>query len=109
MKALVVTLTLLGAWPALAQTAPRTEYPETQSRSAPIAPAAADQALGMAIMSAVVNSAGNLMRGSGAVSSVRNGVGYYVVTFERSVHDCTISAISANASAGGGTTACLCD
>ena len=89
MKALVVTLALLGALPAAAQT-PRAVHPPASPEA--VAPAAADQKLGMAIMSAVVSISGVLVRGAGAVSSARQSVGVFFVTFERSIRDCSFNA-----------------
>jgi hypothetical protein len=40
------------------------------SQAAPVTPAAADGTLGMAILSAVVGSAGNLVRGAGTSRAV---------------------------------------
>ena len=66
--------------------------PIGQSGSKPdaIAPRAADQTLGMALMSAVFNAnTVTLVRGTGAISVERSFVGHYLVTFERDVRDCT--------------------
>ena len=65
-------------------------------QSAPVAPAAADKTLGMALMSAVVNQTGSLVRGSGAVSAEQFGLGSYDVRFERSVTDCALSVTLAS-------------
>jgi hypothetical protein len=62
-------------------------------QSAPVAPAAADQTLGMALMSATVDADATLIRGSGAVGSITTGnPGDFVVTFNRDVRDCTYVA-----------------
>jgi hypothetical protein len=52
-------------------------------------PQAADQTLGMAILSGVVSSNGTLMYGDGATSAERTSVGTYQVTFNRTVARCT--------------------
>src|SRR5688572_4789338 len=96
MKAIVVALALLAASPALAQNAGLV-YPvpsQSPSRSG-VAPAAADQKLGMALMSAVVASDGTLVAGAGAVSVTRLNAGVYNVAFERSVVGCTFSVTAA--------------
>jgi hypothetical protein len=61
----------LSVTPALAQT-----------------PQAADQTLGMALLSAAVRTDGTLMRGAGVTSVVREAVGLYTVTFNRSLTAC---------------------
>ena len=65
-----------------------------------VKPAAADQTLGMALMSAVVNADGSLARGSGAVSSVRTTTGQYRVIFDRPIRDCTFTASGGGATPG---------
>jgi hypothetical protein len=57
-------------------------------------PRAADQTLGPAILSAVVAADATLVRGAGAVSVERSGSspGFYFVTFNRSLDDCTVVA-----------------
>jgi hypothetical protein len=57
-----------------------------------VAPAAADQTLGMALMSAAVNSAGTLLRGTGAVSASRSEPGIYAVVFNRDIVACIANA-----------------
>ena len=96
MNALVIVLSLL-TWPALAQTPP-TVYPPASSKA--VAPAAADQTLGMAMMSAVVRADGTLVRGTGAISSTLSSPGRYLVSFERSISDCTITVTAGDAGAG---------
>jgi hypothetical protein len=56
------------------------------------APQAADQTLGMALMSAFVNEDGTLARGAGAVSSQRTAEGSYEVDLDRDIHNCTYTA-----------------
>jgi len=50
--------------------------------------AAPDQTLGMALMSALVNSNGTLLGGAGATSSNQHSTGRYRVFFNRSVLGC---------------------
>jgi hypothetical protein len=50
--------------------------------------AAPDRTQGVALMSATVAANGNLVRGSGVVSSIREAVGSYIVTFERPIDTC---------------------
>jgi len=50
--------------------------------------AAPDQTQGVALMSATVTAGGTLVRGSGTVSSARDAVGTYTVTFERPINAC---------------------
>ena len=71
-------------------------------QSAPVAPTAADNTLGMALMSAVVSSNGTLVRGSGSTAATRTGPANYYVTFERSVRDCAITASVGRTTAPGG-------
>ncbi len=66
--------------------------------------AAADGTLGMALMSAVVNSAGTLVRGSGVESAARTGTGTYRVRFTRSIANCTATANAGNSVVGGSNT-----
>jgi hypothetical protein len=61
-------------------------------QSAPVKPAAADNTLGMALMHAVVISNGTLARGSGVLSAERNSLGFYFVSFDRSVVNCNHTA-----------------
>jgi hypothetical protein len=57
--------------------------------------AAPDQTLGVALMSAVVNQLGTLLRGAGAVSATRNSTGNYRVIFNRQVlGKCTYVAMA---------------
>jgi hypothetical protein len=57
--------------------------------------AAPDQTLGVALMSAVVNQLGTLLRGVGAVSATRNSEGNYRVIFNREVlGKCTYVAMA---------------
>lgn len=51
-------------------------------------PEAADETLGMAIMSAVVLANGSVISKSGVVSVARTDAGKYTVDFVRSVVDC---------------------
>ena len=53
---------------------------------------AADQGLGMALMSATVDINGTLIRGGGAVSVAYQVSGIYDVKFNRSVEDCSCVA-----------------
>ena len=50
--------------------------------------AAPDDTLGMALLAADVSSTGELVRGSGAISATRSGMGDYVVAFDRIVGNC---------------------
>lgn len=52
------------------------------------ATAAPDNGLGTAIMSAAVYFDGTLIRGSGALSVIKNDVGVYFVQFDRNVRFC---------------------
>jgi hypothetical protein len=52
-------------------------------------PPAPDKTLGMALLSAVVDQNGNLLYGNGAVSVQKPDTGFYVITFARSVANCT--------------------
>ena len=61
-------------------------------QSAPVEPTAADKTLGMALMSALVDSNGTVRGGTGVTSVTFLGTGNYRVFFERSVRDCTFSA-----------------
>jgi hypothetical protein len=63
-------------------------------QSAPVAPAAADKTLGMALMSATVdaNTPPNLVRGSGAVSVSSSGIGFADVVFDRDLSNCSCTA-----------------
>jgi hypothetical protein len=51
--------------------------------------AAADNSLGMALMSAAVTYQGQLVRGSGATAVSIISLGRYLVSFDRDVADCT--------------------
>jgi hypothetical protein len=51
--------------------------------------AAPDKTLGMALMSAVVNLDGTLIRGSGVVSVDHPSVAFYRVWFDRPINNCT--------------------
>ena len=65
--------------------------------------AAPDQTLSMALMSAVVNQAGTLNRGVGAVSATRNSEGNYRVIFNREVlGKCTYVAMAETGPMPGG-------
>jgi hypothetical protein len=55
-------------------------------------PQAADQTLGMAILSATVRNDGVLVRVAGAASVVRPATGIYDVTFQRDVANCSCVA-----------------
>ena len=61
-------------------------------------PAAPDGMLGVALMSASVDQSGNLIRGSGVVSSEMGSTGRYDVTFERPLAQCTCTASAGAAS-----------
>lgn len=87
----------LAAAPARAQQEIR--YPPGYDSNAPRAEAA-DQALGMAPMSASVQFDGTLQAGGGVVSSVRDSRGFYLVTFDRSVEACTCTASFGNHNGG---------
>ena len=65
-------------------------------QSAPVAPAAADKTLGMALMSARVYATGVLAGGT-ALSASRGTAGEYEVAFDRSVTDCTFTASTGQA------------
>jgi hypothetical protein len=68
--------------------------------------AAPDDALGVALMFAVVNSDGTLDRGSGARSVSQDGAGKYRVVFDRDVSECVYPAttgIPFSASSSGGS------
>ena len=58
--------------------------------------AAPDQTLGMALLSALVNSNGTLLGGAGATSSNRRATGLYDVFFNRSVLGCDYVATQSN-------------
>jgi hypothetical protein len=65
--------------------------------------AAPDQTLGAALMSAVVNQLGTLLRGAGPVSAARIGTGNYRVIFNREVLGrCTYVAMAAVGPMSGG-------
>lgn len=68
-------------------------------------PPGADNTLGMAILSAVVNSDGTIARGAGATASSRIVTGQYEVDFGRDVSGCayvsTVGSPTAGASARG--------
>ena len=51
---------------------------------------------------AVISSSGTLVRGSGALSATRTGMGDYEVIFNRDVSEC--ASVGSVAPAGGGTT-----
>ena len=58
---------------------------------------AADKSLGMAIMTAVVDEEGNLIRGHGATGSAYNATSkFYIVTFARPVTRCVSLATTYN-------------
>ena len=66
-------------------------------QSAPVAPAAADKTLGMALMSATVESGidsvpPEIIRGSGVVSASRANTGIIDVVFDRDLSNCTCTA-----------------
>jgi hypothetical protein len=63
------------------------EQPQAARQAA--APRAADQTLGMAIMSANVDRSGTLTGGAGVVGALRQANGQYFVAFNRSVEGCT--------------------
>lgn len=64
---------------------------------APRAQAAPDNTLGMATMAAAVDPAGNLTRGSGAVSVTTPNTGVFHIFFDRAVSNCfTYATIAAN-------------
>ena len=65
--------------------------------------AAPDKAQGMALMGAYVNySNGSLARASGVTASQRVSAGVYVLTFDRTVDDCFITANVYDAGVGVG-------
>lgn len=65
--------------------------------------AAPDQTLGVALMSAVVNQSGTLLRGAGAVSATFIGTGTYRVIFNREVlGKCTYVAMAETGPMTGG-------
>jgi hypothetical protein len=53
-----------------------------------------DDTLGVALMSAIVDSQGHLLSGSGATAAARTSQGQYTVTFVRDVSACTFAATS---------------
>jgi hypothetical protein len=61
---------------------------------------AADQLLGVATLSAVIQSNGTFAGGVGAESVAKLGTGTYEVLFERDVYNCTYSANAGSADAG---------
>jgi hypothetical protein len=62
------------------------------SRVAFAQPRAADQTLGMALLSASVAGNGTLIRGAGVALVSKTGTGEYFVTFGRSIANCTCTA-----------------
>jgi len=54
--------------------------------------AAPDDTNGMALLSAVVNLQGALVRGSGVMSFNRQAAGFYSIMFDRSIDQCAFSA-----------------
>jgi hypothetical protein len=71
------------------------------------APLAPDGTLGMALLSAAVNSNGTLARGSGVTSTASLGGGSYQVIFDRNVTQCVYVATigdPSNSAAGPGQT-----
>ena len=54
----------------------------------PVKPAAADRALGMALMHASIGADGTLLSAAGAISASRVGTGQYEVVFDRIVVAC---------------------
>lgn len=80
----VVLAAALMAGPAVAQ-----QEPEDRSAAVAPNPELPDQTLGMALMSAYVNAAGELVHGAGAVSAERVDTGIFFVYFDRSIVGCT--------------------
>jgi hypothetical protein len=62
-------------------------------------PQAADQTLGMALLSATVAADGTLVASAGATAAVRNVAGDYTVTFGRSLAGCSCTASIGRANA----------
>lgn len=58
----------------------------------PVAPLAPDGTLGMALLSAAVNTNGTLARGSGVTSTTNLAVGLYQIIFDRNVTQCVYVA-----------------
>jgi hypothetical protein len=87
VHALATTLAILST-PAFSQLG---EYPPGQSPKA-IEPRAADQTLGLALMSADVSSGCVLSRGSGVLGTNLQGTGRCDVQFERDIVECTYVA-----------------
>jgi hypothetical protein len=54
--------------------------------------AAADDTNGMALLSAVINLQGELVRGSGVASFNRQAAGFYSIMFDRSIDQCAFGA-----------------
>ncbi len=65
------------------------------AKAAKVAPEAADQTLGMALMGAAVRGNGTLYEGVGVVSATRSGTGAYRVTFQRDIRGCILNATAA--------------
>jgi hypothetical protein len=59
---------------------------------------APDRTLGMALLSAAVDSDGTLVHGAGVASSSRISAGTYLVRFDRNVRNCTSAAVHAGSS-----------
>jgi hypothetical protein len=53
---------------------------------------APDDTNGMALLSAVINLQGELVRGSGVASFNRQAAGFYEIMFDRSIEQCAFSA-----------------
>lgn len=70
------------AFPALAEKNLNTSRGGPSSQAAP-------GDLGMAIMSAAINSDGTIARGEGVVSAANLGTGFYEVSFGRDITNCT--------------------
>jgi len=84
--AFAALLALTAAVPAGTAFAQQRPLPTTA------APKAADQTLGMAIMSALLDGDGNLVAGAGATSSAYDGgAKTYIVTFNRTLGGCVSS------------------
>jgi hypothetical protein len=62
-------------------------------QSAPVAPAAADQTLGAAMMMASVKYDGTLIESVGLKSAARTDVGRHTLIFERSIRGCSLLGV----------------
>lgn len=82
---------LMGAALAVALLSPAAAAPQNTAPGTPVPQAAAGD-LGSAIMSAVINADGTIVRGEGVVSSELSGTNGYAVAFGRNVAGCSFQA-----------------